>query len=444
VTEPFPDPPAGGTRIGRFVLGRELGSGAFATVFLAHDEMLDDDVAIKLLSEDWVQRGDVRARFLEEARLLRRVDSRRVASVFDIGETDQGRPYLVLSLADGGTLAEVIRRGPIPLDEIVRLGAEVALGVADLHREGVLHRDLKPSNILFVSDANGGERILISDLGLAKPLELASGFTLGAGTAGYAAPEQFAPGGDLDVRADVYSLGAVVRAMLQGSRSRRWARGEKERVEAVVTKALAPDRRDRQPNAVTFAAELTAALDAARRLGRRRRVVTGLAAGVAGAAAGAAAGLQLSDPAASRYESRAAGVAFSVPEDLAGGNVGRGSWELPGQTNPASGIVVADDVDRWADPASGERGVFATIGVDAEVREGRVALVHRDCRIGRPRVASADGHEGEVVVWSDCPGGAVFHEGLFPVGGGEALLYVQAANLTDDEFDTVLGSLRLA
>ena len=92
-------------RLGRYAVRRRIGSGGFATVWLAYDEHLDSPVAVKVLADNWTDDAQVRRRFLEEGRYLRRVESPHVVSVYDAGELDDGRPYLVMSYADQGTLA---------------------------------------------------------------------------------------------------------------------------------------------------------------------------------------------------------------------------------------------------------------------------------------------------------------------------------------------------
>ena len=93
-------------RLGRYAVRRRIGSGGFATVWLAYDEQLDSPVAIKVLAENWTEDGHVRQRFLEEGRYLRKVESPHVVSVYDAGSLDDDRPYLVMSYADQGTLAD--------------------------------------------------------------------------------------------------------------------------------------------------------------------------------------------------------------------------------------------------------------------------------------------------------------------------------------------------
>jgi serine/threonine protein kinase len=242
-------------------------------VWLAHDEVLDAQVAVKVLAGGLIDDLDVRNRFLEEAKILRRADSERLVRVHDIGELEDGRPYFVMSYADLGTLADRMKSRDLPPAEALRLAAEVALGVEVINQMGVIHRDLKPSNVLFQSTTDGGERLLIADLGLAKALAHASGaFTLPVGTPGYMSPEQARFGGGLDVRADVYGLGALTYHLITG-RAPGTAPvqvapsairpGLPPAVDEIVMRALEADRERRWPSAEAFAAALGATVAAA-------------------------------------------------------------------------------------------------------------------------------------------------------------------------------------
>ncbi|MFD0801144.1 serine/threonine-protein kinase, partial [Streptomonospora algeriensis] len=202
---------------GRYRVIRHLGSGSFATVWLAHDDQLDTPVAVKVLAENWAHQLDIHHRFMAEARILRQADSAWLVRVHDIGTLSDERPYFVMPYADQGSVADLIAKGPLPLDEALRLLTEIGQGVTVLHRHGTIHRDIKPSNVLLQSSPVG-QRVLVADLGFAKSIDGASGFTAAAGTPGYMSPEQHGPGGDLDVRADVYSLGAVAYELITGRR----------------------------------------------------------------------------------------------------------------------------------------------------------------------------------------------------------------------------------
>ncbi|WP_051468727.1 serine/threonine-protein kinase [Actinomadura oligospora] len=244
---------------GRYRIDRLLGSGAFAVVYLGHDAELNAPVAIKVLAEHWARREDVRERFVQEARLLRRVDSHRLVQVFDIGALPDGRPYFVMTYADRGTVEDRLAAGPLPVGEALRLAREVARALADLHEAGIVHRDVKPSNVLLHSGAGRDERVMISDLGIARTGDRLSSLTLPAGSPGYMAPEQAVIDGAPDHRADVFGLGALTYHLLTGEPPREdppspgsLRPGVPPSVDAVVLRALSPDRNRRWASAVEF------------------------------------------------------------------------------------------------------------------------------------------------------------------------------------------------
>lgn len=259
-------------RLGRLRRVDRIGAGGFATVWLYHDDELDSPVAVKALADNWAQRADVTERFLEEARFLRRADSEHVVRVYDIGETD-GTPYFVMTYADRGTVADLVEPGaPTPaLSRVVDLMAQAGAGTAELHRTGVIHRDIKPQNLLLRSTPDGGERVMVADLGVAKAMLHASGLTQVVGTPSYMAPEQ-AHGVGLDLRADVHALGAVTYHLMTGRLVREGGiaslaqpvlppapsqvAGVPQAFDAVVLRALAPDPEDRWPDVPSFVAAL--------------------------------------------------------------------------------------------------------------------------------------------------------------------------------------------
>ncbi|MBQ0867877.1 serine/threonine-protein kinase [Streptomyces sp. RK75] len=253
-------------QIGRYRVDRRLGSGAFAVVWLAHDDRLEAPVAVKVMADNWAHRMDIRDRFLAEARLLRKASSGGVVQVFDVGELDGEKPYFVMEYADRGTVADRMAAGPLPVDEAVRLTAEAARGAEALHEAGVVHRDIKPSNVLLTSGGpQGRERVLVADLGLAKNLAHASGLTVVAGSVGYMAPEQAEPFEGIDARADIYSLGAVLYHLVTGATPGTPDRvmpldelrpGLPWAVTEAVARAMEPDRERRWPTAAAFANEL--------------------------------------------------------------------------------------------------------------------------------------------------------------------------------------------
>ncbi len=248
-----------------------LGAGGFASVWRYHDDELDSDVAVKALADNWAQRLDIRERFLEEARILRRADDNHVVRVYDIGETESGTPYFVMSYADRGTVADLVTEGrPLPVVEALDLVRQAALGLAVLHRNGIIHRDVKPQNLLLRT-AHGQTELLVADLGVAKATAHASGLTQVVGTPAYMAPEQ-ARGEGIDVRADVHALGAVAYVLLTG----RLVRDDGLKglldprlppapstvadlppaLDAVLLRALATSPGDRWPSVESFVAAL--------------------------------------------------------------------------------------------------------------------------------------------------------------------------------------------
>src|SRR5689334_2809606 len=260
-------------RLGRYAVRRRIGSGGFATVWLAYDEQLDSPVAIKVLAENWTEDSHVRQRFLEEGRFLRKVESPHVVTVYDAGSLDDDRPYLVMSYADQGTLADRLEADGLTVAQAGEVVRQVGEGLHALHQRGILHRDIKPANVLFrtVDPEHDGTlvRAMVGDLGLGKALDVSSRLTMIAGTPSYVAPEQ-AQGEHLDARADQFSLAALAFLMLSGrapySHSTLSAaahpspppplstpdRTFPEATEDVVRRGLAVDREDRWPDVPSF------------------------------------------------------------------------------------------------------------------------------------------------------------------------------------------------
>ncbi len=250
-------------------------------MWLAYDEQLDSPVAVKVLAENWTEDQHVRQRFLEEGRFLRKVESPHVVSVYDAGELDDGRPYLVMSYADQGTLADRLEIEGLTPAQALEVVRQIGLGLTALHERGVLHRDVKPANVLFRTvDAHHGEspvRAMLADLGLGKALDVSSRLTMIAGTPSFVAPEQ-AQGEPLDARADQYALAALTHLLLAGEPAFRHAtlsaaaqpgpppglsrpgREFPDAVDSVVRRALEPDREERWPDVATYVGALDEAL----------------------------------------------------------------------------------------------------------------------------------------------------------------------------------------
>ena len=261
---------------------RRIGSGAFATVWLAYDDQLDSTVAVKVLADNWTEDAHVRRRFLEEGRYLRRVESPHVVSVYDAGELDDGRPYLVMTYADRGTLADRLEVGPLSTAESLQVVREAATGLQALHDRDIIHRDVKPANLLFRGLGSGlgtagSVRVMLGDLGLGKALDTSSRLTIVGGTPSFVAPEQ-AAGESPDPRADQYSLASLTYLLLTGRPAYRHAslsaaaepgpvppltdeaRSWDPAVEDVVRRGLAPEREDRFDDVTGYAEALAAAV----------------------------------------------------------------------------------------------------------------------------------------------------------------------------------------
>lgn len=199
--------------IGRYRITGRIGAGSFATVYRGVDDSLEVPVAVKVLADNWAGNDDVRARFLAEARLLRRLADERVVRVYDIGTTERDQPYFVMDLADGGSF-ESLRKRLVAPGLALRLCAEACRALEVLHRNQLVHRDVTPGNILL-SNSPTGVRVMLADLGVAKSLLDEYRDTMTAGTPAYMAPEQ-ARSTQLDQRSDLYSIACVTYAMLTG------------------------------------------------------------------------------------------------------------------------------------------------------------------------------------------------------------------------------------
>ncbi len=192
-----------------------VGSGGMGVVLKARDTSLQRVVAIKLLASQWAASGTARKRFVREAQAAAAIRDEHVVNIHAV-QASGPVPYLVMEYIDGVTLEERIkRRGPVELKEILRIGLQIAEGLAAAHKHGLVHRDVKPANILL---ENGVERVKISDFGLARAVDDASLTQSGliAGTPMFMSPEQ-AEGKQVDQRSDLFSLGSVLYAMCTGN-----------------------------------------------------------------------------------------------------------------------------------------------------------------------------------------------------------------------------------
>lgn len=199
---------------GAFVLKREIGRGGMGVVYLAHDEKLLRDVAIKTLPPHLARDAQVRSRFLREARTAAALSHPNIVPIYSAAEQD-GVVYFAMGYVDGESLAErIARTGPLSPDDVVALLDQLAAALGAAHARGVVHRDVKAENVLL--DAETG-RAMVTDFGIARVTETqpltATGTVLG--TVHYMSPEQVS-GDPLDGRSDLYSLGVLAFFALTG------------------------------------------------------------------------------------------------------------------------------------------------------------------------------------------------------------------------------------
>jgi serine/threonine protein kinase/tetratricopeptide (TPR) repeat protein len=207
----------------RFTILRILGRGGMGTVYLARDERLGREVALKVLSGSELPSEEQRARFLREARTAAAIRHPNVATIYEVDEAADGTPFIAMEYCEGDTLTQRLHRKPVDAAAFVRIARQIAAGLAAAHRTGVIHRDIKSANIILESD--GVVKIL--DFGLAKMLPLESAHSHGDkpsfettsghffGTLHYIAPEQ-ARGLTADARSDLFAVGVVLYEMACG------------------------------------------------------------------------------------------------------------------------------------------------------------------------------------------------------------------------------------
>jgi serine/threonine protein kinase len=242
-----------GSKLGPYEIKERLGAGGMGEVYRARDTRLGRDVAIKVLPERFISSPDFRQRFEREARAISSLQHPHICVLYDVGHDDAAGEYLVMEFLDGESVAERLKRGKIPLADLVRIGMQVAGALEKAHRQGVVHRDLKPANIMLTKS---GAKLM--DFGLAKamavgassarPAERSSALhdqpdasaplltaaltaTAGAspgspitqagvmvGTIHYMSPEQI-EGKEADARSDIFALGASLYEMATGARA---------------------------------------------------------------------------------------------------------------------------------------------------------------------------------------------------------------------------------
>lgn len=208
----------GGVLDGTYRLLAPIGRGGSSDVFRARHVRLGNQCAVKVLRSDLVDRGAAR-RFRREARVLARVECEFVVRVLDVGETEDGAPYIVLELLEGENLRVLLNReGALPVGRALHILAEACKGIAAVHGAGLVHRDLKPENLFITRRVSGEDWCKVLDFGVAKVVD-SEATVRGAmlGTARYAAPEQLLDSASVGPAADVYALGAILYESLAGT-----------------------------------------------------------------------------------------------------------------------------------------------------------------------------------------------------------------------------------
>jgi serine/threonine protein kinase len=197
---------------GRYRLEGLLGRGGTAEVWRATDEALQRQVAVKLVT---ISGGEDAHRVGDEARLLARLSHQGLVPVYDAGTDDAGRPWVVMELVEGETLADAVRRGPLPSERVADIGARLAEALEYVHGQGLIHRDVKPANVLIGREG----RVRLTDFGIARLVDAAKVTATGltVGTAAYLSPEQVL-GEPVGGATDVYALGLVLLECLTGAR----------------------------------------------------------------------------------------------------------------------------------------------------------------------------------------------------------------------------------
>jgi serine/threonine-protein kinase len=263
-------------RVGPYLIQGEIGRGGMGIVYRAYDPRLRRDVALKFLPGAWNQDHDAKGRFINEARAASALDHPHTCPVYDIGTTEDGRSYIAMAYCAGGSLAQQLASGPLPIDRAVEVAVSVASALDRAHNAGIIHRDIKPGNIAFTE--HGYARVLDFGVAVLGTGEWAAP-SVAAGTPAYMAPEQIR-GDAVDRRTDVWALGVVLFEMLTGRRPfsgtrrevtdailnsepndlRAWRPEVPSALAAAVRKAISKNPDDRFATAADFSAAITAAL----------------------------------------------------------------------------------------------------------------------------------------------------------------------------------------
>ncbi len=202
-------------KVGRYKIKAELGRSGMATVYRAFDPVSNREVAIKMLPRQMLDNLVTRARFKREIKLIAKLEHPAIVPVYDVGGEDNHQPFFVMRYMSGGSLTELIQKRRFSLRDAAVVIERLASALDHAHSQGIIHRDIKPDNVLFDTSNNP----YLSDFGVAKFTEsiISSTNQEVIGTPAYISPEQ-ALGEDVDHRADIYGLGAMLYEMLTGDR----------------------------------------------------------------------------------------------------------------------------------------------------------------------------------------------------------------------------------
>jgi eukaryotic-like serine/threonine-protein kinase len=208
-----------GTRLGPYEVVSRLGAGGMGEVWKGRDTRLDRSVAIKVLPAELAQNAEFKQRFEREAKTISQLNHPHICTLYDVGDG-----YLIMELLEGETLADRLERGPLPLVDVLKYGAQIGDALDRAHRDGVVHRDLKPGNVMLT---RSGAKLLDFGLATGAPIELSHGTTIARpltqqgtilGTLQYMAPEQLESAA-ADARTDLFALGALLYEMFTGQRA---------------------------------------------------------------------------------------------------------------------------------------------------------------------------------------------------------------------------------
>jgi serine/threonine-protein kinase len=208
---------------GKYRVGRSIGRGSMGAIYAARDEALGRSVAIKMMWKELADSPTLVSRFFNEARAAARIESEHVARIFDVGQAEDGVPYIVLEFLDGADLARTLEsRGSLPVSQLVGWVVEALEGIAEAHALGIVHRDLKPANLFLARKRDGSTIVKVLDFGISKDNRTPpTGPTLTStttilGSPAYMAPEQLRDARTVDVRADIWAMGIVLYELLSG------------------------------------------------------------------------------------------------------------------------------------------------------------------------------------------------------------------------------------